>query len=95
MSILLIILFAVIIIKIFKTNQYMNDTIFKLWKAAFIINILSKAAEFINNKLLNRAKIQHLIQTPDGLKRLHRRILILKPSNYKELATHLIKLLFK
>ena len=53
LSALLITLFTVVIIKFFKTDQRVNDTIFEPWKAVFIINILSKAAESVNNKLLD------------------------------------------
>ena len=49
----------------------------------------------MNNKLLNRAKVQRLIQILGGLKRLHRRILILKPSNHKEFVIYSIESLFK
>ena len=54
-----------------------------------------KTARSINNKLLNRAKVQRLIWISGGLKRLHRRILISEPNNHKKLAIYLIKSLFK
>ena len=61
---------------------------FEVWKAAFNAGRLSQSIGTLNRKPIDKAKIQRLIQKPNGLQMLHRHDLPPEPTRHEHLTSH-------
>ena len=65
------------------------------WKAAFNAGRMSQRVGNLNGKSLDRAQIQRLLRSPQGMKSLNRRNLPPPPTRHKELESHPLGHLFE
>jgi hypothetical protein len=77
------------------SNQDPFGSKFDAWKAAFNAGPLVQTAGTLNHKIVDKAKIQRLLQRPGGAKGLHRRNLPPEPTRHKDLAEHPLGVLFE